>query len=307
MKVEPETGIMKKPPQKKIRLIGYLLYALVLTALFLYLRFPSESLASYLKSALGRANPRLILSIGALAPELPPGIEISKAEIAFKKTPLKPIVNLHNLSLKPDPWAFIQGTRACCFEGRAYGGEISGNLRFEERGSETCFTTSIRLKDLHMGRHAYLPLLMGRSFSGTLAGEIHYSGDNARLIQGDGAATITISRGVAGLPRPVMGLESIPFDRLFIKMTLKNGKITVSSAVLEGRTLKGRLSGTVTLKNKIRTSRLDLKGVVEPQTGLLGKLSKNPDSIRLLRKGLKNLKQSFIIRGTFEAPEFRFM
>jgi hypothetical protein len=92
-----------------------------------------------------------------------------------------------------------------------------------------------------------------------------------------------------------------------MKMTLKNKKVALSDVGLEGRAVKGQLSGTIILNNDIPASRLDLRGTIEPLGGLFGNLKGDSNSLKFLRQGLKNLKRSFVIRGTLRDPEFKFI
>ena len=92
-----------------------------------------------------------------------------------------------------------------------------------------------------------------------------------------------------------------------MKMKLKNKKMTLSDVGLQGPAVKGQLSGTITLNNDIPASRLDLRGTIEPLGGLFGNLKGGSNSLKFLRRSLKNLQRSFVIRGTFRDPEFKFL
>ena len=298
---------MKRIILKNGKWIGYLLYCVLLTLGLLYYRFPSESIAAYLEAAVSRANPRILLSLDSLRPGFPLRVDLIGAKMSFRKAPQKPLLNVKDFSLRPEVWSFLRGTLIYHFNIHAYDGNINGNVRFEDRKRMDSFAAAIRLKDLHIGRHPYLSSLMGRDVSGVLGGDIVYTGQYDNLTGGVGEAFLNISGGSLKLLQPVLGFQSLQFDRLSIKMKLKNKKMTLSDVGLQGPAVKGRLSGTILLNNNIQASRLDLKGTIEPLGGLFGNLKGKSDSLKFLRQSLKNLQRSFTIRGTFSNPEFKFL
>jgi len=298
---------MKKTIRKKGKWIGYLLYCVLLTAALLYYRFPSESIADYLESVVAKANPRIILSLESLRPGFPLSVDLIDAKISLKKAPRKPLLRVKNVSLRPEAWAFLHGTPVYHFDAYVYAGNIKGDVRFENQELIAPFTTTMKLKDLHIGRHPYLSPLIGRDVSGILGGDIVYTGQYTNLIEGVGEAILSISEGRVKLLQPILGLESLQFDRLSMKITLQNKKMALSDVGLEGRAVKGQLSGIIILNNDIPASRLDLRGTLEPLGGLFGNLKGDSNSLKFLRKSLKSLKRSFVIRGTFRDPEFKFI
>ena len=298
---------MKKTIRKKRKWVGYLLYCVFLTVGLLYYRFPSESIAAYLESALAKANPRILLSLEGLRPGFPLSIDLIGAKMSFKKAPQKPVLSVKKLSLRPEAWAFLHGTQVYHFNVHAYEGNLKGNVRFEDPERMDFFRASIQLKDLRIGRHPYLSPLIGRDVSGVLGGNIVYTGQYDNLIEGVGKAVLDISGGSVKLLQPILGFESLQFDRLSVKMNLKNKKMTLSDVSLKGPAVKGRLSGTIILNNNFQASRLDLKGTIEPLGGLFGNLKGESNSLKSLRQKLKNLQRSFIIRGTFRNPQIKFL
>ena len=298
---------MIKAILKKGKWIGYLLYCVLLTAALLYYRFPSESIAAYLESVVAKANPRILLSLESLRPGFPLSVDLIDARISLKRAPRKPLLSVKNVSLGTEAWAFLHGTPVYHFDAYAYHGNIKGNVRFENQELIDSFTATMKLKDLHIGRHPYLSPLIGREVSGVLGGDIVYTGRYDSLIEGVGEAILNISEGRVQLLQPILGLESLQFDRLSMKITLKNKKVALSDVGLEGRAVKGQLSGTIILNNDIPASRLDLRGTIEPLGGLFGNLKGDSNPLKFLRKSLKGLKRSFVIRGTFQNPEFKFM
>ena len=302
---DTESPIMMKTIWKKGKWIGYLLYSVLLTAGLLYLRFPSDSITLYLKSVVAKANPRILLSLERVRPGFPLSVDFIDARISLKNEPRRPLLSVKNLSVRPEVWSFLHGKPVYHFDVHAYNGNMEGHVRFENREMTGPFTTTIRLNGIHIGRHPYLSPPIGRDVSGVLGGKIVYAGQYDRLTEGAGEANLRIADGRVRLLQPILGLEYLQFDRLSMRMTLKKGKVALSDFGLEGRAVKGQLSGTIILNNDIPASRLDLRGTIEPLGGLFGNLKGDSNPLKFLRDGLKGLKRSFVIRGTFQNPEFK--
>jgi type II secretion system protein N len=286
---------MIKIIQKKWKWFGYALYGVLLTAGLLYYRFPSDTLRVYLESTLAKTNPRILFSVRDLRPGLPLSLDLIDAKISLKGTPRKPLLSAKNVSVRPEAWSFLLGTPKYHFDVHAYDGNIKGYVQFESRQMTAPFTTSLRFKGIHLDRYPYLSSFIGRDVSGVMGGNIVYAGQYDKFVGGAGEATLSISDGSVQLLQPILGLESLQFDQLSIKIALKNRTVDLSSVGLEGRTVKAGLSGTITPKKDFSTSSLDLRGTIEPQ------------ATTFLGHSLKNLKRSFIVRGTFRNPEFKLL
>ncbi|MBW1779160.1 MAG: type II secretion system protein GspN [Deltaproteobacteria bacterium] len=293
--------------QKKWKWIGYVLYGLFLTTGLLYYRFPADTIRVYMESSMARANPRILVSLKGLRPGFPPGVDLEGARISLKETPQKPLLRAKKIAITPDVWSFVSGISEYYFDARAYQGDIKGRVRFDRHNVKAPFAASVLLKGIHVGRHPYLPPLVGRDVSGVLEGKIDYTGQRNRFIDGTGHGTLVISDGRVQLLQPILGLDALNFDRLSVKMALKDRKVALTRLELEGPAVKGELSGTIFLKSNVSRSRLDLRGSMEPLGGLLGNIKADASALRFLRQGLKGLNRSFVIQGTLENPEFKFI
>jgi type II secretion system protein N len=298
---------MRKAVLKNGKWLGYLIYTVLLTTGLLYYRFPSDIIQAYLVSEVAGADPPMVLSVRALRPSFPPGVDLVDVEISLRETPQQDLLKAGSISIAPAAWSFLSGAPRYHFDAHAYNGDIEGHVRFERHAIDAPFATSLRLKGLHIGLHPYVMSLLGRDVSGVLDGDIHYAARPDRLTDGDGQGTIVISDGRVNLLHPILGLDAIDFDRLTMKMDLKDRRVSLTRVELEGRTIKGELSGTIILNTDMSRSRLDLRGTLEPLGGLLENMKGNTATLSFLRQGLKKLRRSFVIQGTFRNPAFRFV
>ena len=287
--------------------IGYVIYTVLLTTGLLYYRFPSNTIKAYLVSEVAEANPPMVLSLQTLRPSFPPGVDFIDVRLALRETPQQDLMRATSISIIPAAWSFLSGEPQYNFDAHAYDGDIEGHVRFERYATDAPFATSIRLNGIHIGYHPYLASLLGREVSGVLGGAIHFAAQQNKFIEGVGQGTIVISDGGFKLLEPILGLDSLTFERLSMEMSLRDRKLSLNRVQLDGKTLKGELSGHVTLNTDLSRSRLDLKGTLEPLGGILGNTKGDAAALRILRQGLTKLKRSFVIQGTFRKPQFKFL
>jgi type II secretion system protein N len=276
----------------------------------LYYRFPSDALGDYLQSTADEINPRYHVLVGKVWPSFPFGVKFLKTRVSLRENPDTNLFMAESLLIKPGLWSFLKGESKYWFDCLAYGGDIKGSVRFSDNGgeaSERPFTTSMELRDLRINDYEYLFTLIGRNVKGILGGIITYSGQGSLLINGTGEANLRISDGSVELLQPIFNLESVSFDDVWIKMILEKTKIKLPRVELEGREIKGTLSGTIGLKQNFFESRLALRGSIEPLEGFFKSENGAPVVMKLFKQRLREGKLSFVVRGTPADPKIRFI
>ena len=295
---------------KSKKYVVYILYGLMLMIGLLYYRFPSDALGDYLQTTADTISPRFHVLVGKVRPSFPFGVKFLKSKVSLKENPYTSLFMSDRLLVKPGLWEFFKGKSKYVFDCLAYGGDIKGSIYFADNGKEAPkapFTTSIELKNIHIHDYEYLSTFFGRKVKGLLGGVVTYNGQWNLLINGAGEANLRISSGSVELLQPLFSLESVGFDDLWIKMVLEKKKIKLIRVDMDGREIKGTLSGTIGLKSKFSESRLALRGNIEPLAGFFKNDKGSPDILKLFKRRLKRGKLSFIIRGTPADPKIRFI
>lgn len=301
---------MIRPILKHKKYLGYALYGILLIIGLLYYRFPSEAIVCYLQSTADEISPQYHVMVEKARLSFPFGMKLMEARVTLKGHPGINIFISDSLLIRPDLWSFFKGESKYQFNCHAYGGDITGSIHLAANDvddPDAPFTSSIELKDVRISDYNYLSTLIGRNVKGILGGVITYRGKRNLLINGTGEANLRISDGLVELLQPVFGLESIGFDNLWIKMILEKKKISLARVELEGREIKGTLSGTIRLKNKFSNSRLALRGSIEPQEDFFNSDKGASSILKLFERRLKKGKLNFVIRGTPSDPKIRFI
>jgi type II secretion system protein N len=297
---------MKKIKWQRGKWWGYVLYGAFLTVALFYYRFPSDDLRNYLEITVAKLHPGLVLSTSKLRLAFPPGLKFSGGRLFLKERPERPLFRADSLFVGPEFLPLLAGKLQYGFDCFAYGGALKGNIRFERADRVGPFTTSIRLEDIQIGDYGYFSSLIGRNIKGVMKGTVTYSGNRLEPMQGRGDAALYISEGEVQLLNPILSLQSIDFDHLSIKMSLKDRTLNLTSLELKGRTVQGELSGTIRINKVIQESRLDIQGMIAPLGELFGSRGAVRDNLKSLRQRWKGKGFSFVVRGTLGDPIFKF-
>jgi len=292
---------------KKKKWFGYIFYCLIVTVGFLYLRFPSDVIKDYLRSAANKPNIPVVISIERVKPWPALGLKVEDAEISLKNTPSHKLFKADSLTVRPEIWSFVKGSGRYCFTCRAYGGQVKGCVEFRQNSMTPPFHAEMELKDVQIAGYEYLEELAGRRIQGNLSGTIYYSGQTKNLISGDGGANLRLLDGAIELLLPILQLDSIAFNEIVIDMVLKKRMINIARCDLSGPQLKGRLSGDISLRNQVERSSLDLRGELEPFAAFFTSAEGTSSTMNILKRRLKGGALSFVIRGTLREPKVRFI
>ena len=296
---------MKGFISKKKEWFGYLLFALIFTVALLYYCFPSDAVRDYFRAMGLRANPRLALSVDRVEPSILVGLKFIKTKVALEDTPDRVILTADRLLIKPHLLSLLLGKSKFSFHCAAYQGDVSGSVLFKKDPKTGFIDTEIALSNIHVGDYPYFSYLIGRPLEGTLGGTISYSGHNL-MLDGSGKANLRLSDGKVHFVQPFLTLESIDFNEMEIDAVLKKQKINVTRLELKGEQLQGTLSGTITIKEQLDQSSLDLKGTIEPFAALFKSNPEIQDTVAVLKQRLGQGTLSFVIRGTLKEPLIKF-
>lgn len=283
----------------------YLLFMAAACCFFLYALFPAKAVEGFLSRNLQRRNPELQFAAAGIKPWLPPGLLFTNCVISRQPENL-PLFKAEKLLAGLEIVALLKKDVVVAFKGEAYRGFFSGRLDPDEQQPGQA-ATEVLLKDIQLGDVAGLDSLLGRRLEGALAGTISYSGAPATPSAGEGAANLRLEGGRLEMPAMLFGLKSIDLQELILELGFKNGVLKLEHVEMKGHEMEGTLSGTVTVKSNIRQSSLNLKGSIEPFPEFFDGNPEAQEAMKLIKQRANKGKFSFIIRGTVQEPEFRFL
>jgi type II secretion system protein N len=243
--------------------ITYTIYGILITLLFLYLRFPSDSVANYIKSTIAAGNPDVVLSFDSATPSLPPGISLSNIEISFRNKP-DLIFRTDTLKIRPALTRLLSGKLSLFLNTDSYGGKIRTDVDFANRFStEGPVNINNGFSNINLGKCSCLQAATGRRISGILSGTLSYTGRLDRITNGAGSAKFSLLDGSMQLLREIFGLGELDFDKMDADITLKNRTLKITSLEMTGKQFSGSFSGNIFLRENIMRSRLSIKGNIK--------------------------------------------
>jgi type II secretion system protein N len=253
---------------KSKKWLGYTIYGILVTVLFLYVLFPAHRMAGYIESLVSERNPRVGLSIGSADIAFPLGLNCEKVVFGLKGEPESEI-EADLVKGRFSLLRLLKGDTSLLITALAYGGTVDARLDSPDRFSSGAITADMTFEDIELGECTYLKDAAGRDIKGRLDGTLLYEGNLHDIINGEGNASFSLNEGVIGLQKALFGFETLAFEKAEGKMILKNRIVALDSLKVEGKEMTSSLSGRIFLNRNFAQSRLSLKGNVDIET--LGK------------------------------------
>ena len=294
---------MTTMPGKLFRIIGYMLYALVVLLLLIVLRFPGEELRRYGEGRLAALVPGSSWRILGLSYRFPltlvaEGLELTLAEGQG------PGVRVDKLSASLSPLA-LPGEVAVTAD--FYGGRLQGRLRLGPGAGLEGRDLRLEKVDAALLPGEFFP--GGRKVNGRLDawGELSYSPASATAEGGlFGRGEVSLRDGSIALLAPLFSLKRLDVGQLSCELRLARGRVDIASGQLRGADLQADFAGWWQQAGDIFSGQVQLGGRLRPGQGLLAGVAEEE------RHGLELLLAShegglpFTVTGTVAAPLFRF-
>ena len=279
--------------------ILWAVYIIGAALLFFYILFPSETAKEYLAQQIRKVHPGLMMEIGGLKLNFPPGLTLQDVSVYHLGQIL---AELDNLKISPDILSLFLDTTHLSFLGNGYGGTLKGGVDISKKSANREMTIDADLTGIQVKRLEALSVITTHKISGNLDGTLTFDtkashqGLNGDLILTDGQIEFT---------PPVLNQSLLSFNTIEAEVMLVNGSLTIYRCQIEGNQLYADVSGTIKFGGRSARKVLDLSGTVKPHEALLAKLGKN---IPQLFAGSRMASQgvSFKITGTMESPKYAF-
>lgn len=292
--------------KKSKRSVGYVIYFIGITGVFLYYLFPSDAVIGYLQVKAENLNPSLSIAIDRVTPWPPLGLRFTNARVLYRDKPTKNLFRTETLFVRPHARSFLKGTQNWYFRCAAYGGTIKGNASLNG-DAKNALNAEVKLEAVRVGDHENLGGLIGRSVQGLLSGTISYSGRRERVLNGSGQANFRLTDGRIELLSPLLTLEAIDYSEVTINMVLNRKRVNLTRLELEGPMLRGTVTGIIRLKEELEKSNIDLKGTIEPFAPLFKEAEGAQSVLKFFKGKLRKGALPFRIRGTIAHPRITFI
>jgi type II secretion system protein N len=276
----------------------YTAYVVGITAFFLYLLFPSDTVRLYLAHQLSQGNPDVTVNIDRVRPVLPPGIKLHDIDIAYRNMVL---FNFDNLKIMPSLLSLFSSTTNLKFKGQVYNGSFNGRAELDDRNQNRSLKIDGKISGVQLREIESLQQMSAHKISGALGGDFVLAdrGPNRSL-----TGKLVMSDCQVELEEAVFNQKSLAFKNVNAELMLNNNTLNIKQCNASGNQLDVSISGTILLNPNSGKNTLNLTGSLTPHHALLAKIEKS-FPIDLLRKNKSgNSAISFKIDGTLDQPGF---
>jgi type II secretion system protein N len=244
---------------------GYIFSGIAMLVVFLYLRFPGETVKTWVKARAVVLYPEMLLSIDTAEPSIPPGLLLGNITAASQERP-EATFHTDRLVIRPGWLSALRGRFAFVLGAEGYGGTLKGRIDFAEKfswGGPVSVETHFR--DIRTEKCAWLRDTLARQIAGTLKG-------SATLVFGRASETqkgrtgdieFSLTNGTYPLQESFFGFDRIDFSKVEAKISIRDEALKITGLTLKGEKFNCSLKGNVLLADDIRESQIDLTATVE--------------------------------------------
>jgi type II secretion system protein N len=242
---------------KKLRAgLAYCFYVFALGALFVYFLFPAEAVNRYIVARAAAVRPDVRLTIGDVAPVLPPGLKLQRVTVAQINGEL---LQAPEVRLYPRWLSLLGNHPSLAYTAVAGLGKISGAATVSASSTGRQIRMDADLESVRMEELGLMRPFADYRLEGAISGKIRYFRGKKQTAD----IRMTVSGVSVEPPRPVLGIRKLLFDNVRTEATLENRNLKVSRVTLTGQQITGELTGNVVLGRRLADSRLSLGGTLQ--------------------------------------------
>lgn len=268
------------------RLIGYVLFAVVVFVVALAATFPVQQVMQRVAAeAAERSGWELTVKGGVWDP--PTGLYFD----ALSGTPPggEPLT-VRDVHLKFAPLRLKDRVLAVDHDLSGLGGRLSGHLEMGDDGDGRVGSWNGTLDGLALDRLPRFPAAVSKSpwvrdysLDGVLSGDARAAWRDNQFARGNGETGFTIKGLQVNLPKAPVGALNLPLGDLTVQADWQRGRVELSEVTLTGSVVEGSGSGRILLGRTPQLTRVDLRfsgtlGQAFPMRGMVVGLLKSGEA-----------------------------
>jgi type II secretion system protein N len=285
-----------------LRSLLYVVYAVMLTVVLLYVRFPGEKFKDYCEKRIERLVPGSTCTIEEIAYRFPSSAAFANIHVTRTIDEQDSDMVVQRLSVTPEP---LQFWRAFTLHGEMYSGLFTAGLDVDSK-TQQFHLTAIHVEGLEVGKLAEGIGLADRKISGVFAFKGDYQAASNHPNDGVGTGEVEVVNGSIGLLQPLLALSTIEFEKLTVGVSRQNGVIRLVDGELVGRELSADFAGEMRLTSPLLQSSVLLSGYLAPDEVFLRDHPREQQFVQRLLQRYKVTVLPFKVGGTVQRPLFRF-
>lgn len=284
-----------------VRSLVYLLYAVVLTAVLLYVRFPTEKFRAYCEHRLEQVFANGRCTIVEIAYRFPAAVEFRKVTIGQQENDSSGGFMFDRVKLSPASQGFLKSWQV---DGELYAGLLRATLTVQLK--EKMF----QLKDINIEKIDFAAItssmpLLKREITGEFTFSGEYKANFDQPLAGLGNGNLRLSGGSIDLVQPILTMDTIDFQEVKSLWRYGDSVFSFTEGKMVGQQLDAEFNGTVKTPFLPPVGGLKISGSLVPGEQFL---KDKPQVDRLVQRLMRQYKKSavpFRLGGTLDKPTFR--
>ena len=291
---------MKRFLTKKV--IGYFLWAMVLTMILVIWRFPYESLQEKLE-AVASASLGFKFDLTDMSLTIPPGLKFAKCTVRSMDIGSKSLFEATKVHTRFKLLPLLKGNLVFSLRSKAYGGSLSGDFRLAPIHNFQNYRMRVWAETVRLEDQSGISLLLGRPLEGEISGEIELEGVVGDLVNSAGGGNFKLVNGSCPIDSPYLKAKTLEGLEVSATIALADGNFKINDCQFNGKGFQGTLTGEVRLQPGLSSSVLNLTGRSQLEAELINLPA---DKGRVAQAFLNRGKPlPFKVRGTIEEPRLQ--
>jgi type II secretion system protein N len=278
-------------------IIAYLMYTLLVVVLFLYLLFPDQAIKAYMDTRLAAVDPSLSIVADTIGLTIPPGLKMTGVDLNSDSLRL---VHLDDARISPELTTLLSAEKQVRFQGRLADGTVDGTATLNNSNPGGRMRVEVDLSQIQLEKLDRIKANDRFSLSGSVDGHIVY--DGTRAPAGITNGSLTASGMQINLKSPIFGLTELMVDKADADFYVNGQYMRLKALTFDGPMAEGKISGTITLRNPLERSRLNLTGNAKPRPELIARLQTTVVQGFVNTRTLGTRGLIFRIRGSIDNP-----
>jgi type II secretion system protein N len=284
--------------------IGYLLYAIGLVVLLLWLLFPKETMRRHLVESLNQVYPDSRWQVEAVTLDFPAGLTLRAIECFEKGEEKKPLLLINSLTMRVNFAESLRTGRLHVEYRMVTGkGSVAGLARMND-GQEGLDIEGT-IQDVKLTDFPQLSRQLGRILRGSVSGTFSGTVLPAQGEVSDLEARLKVENGRLGLKRPILSHKEFPFSQGTVILHGRGARLQLEQGMLQSELFDAQFSGMMTVNRDPALCQLDLEGFMQPKTKIFQGLN-NTVALQAFLVELKDNSLPFRIIGDLSNPGIHY-
>lgn len=274
--------------------------------LFVFLLFPAKEMGQFVFTSVEKQYPEIKMSCDQAKLKFPLKLGFENAVFTLNRSLA---VSPDTLTLHLPLTAMFNQTKTVKVKSDLLHGNMLGSFKIQQIDPLKISSGNVTFSQLSVDHYRYKIPSADIVLTCRIGGHYDVSLPDNRSTPGRGTGTgrIAISDLSGTLQNPFfksIGLSSFDFSTVDLQFSHQANQVRLTDGTISGSELHVKLKGEVTLASPLKASRLNLKGVILPDSPIFSKLS-NTAAVKASAGRKINNRLSFTITGSLGDPKIK--